>query len=501
MPFLFGGPDLSEPMAREAGPAARDHRQLRRVQLLFDRLTPWAICWMAGRDAHASNAGQAPLWYSVAAFLWSAGGTPHPSFGQAPPLTSGRRTWERPQRIRPRECIRMGTTIRARRLWDGDAGQSGPVTVRVEGDRIRRVAKDGQDVPRDGDEFHDCGDATILPGLVDMHTHLGINHQIGDIKTQMTDPPGRHVAAGVQSLRTDLESGVTTAKLNGDRELYDIQVRDAIRERVVRGPRLAVSGRGIKSSRCTGGVVATCIVDDVEAIGRCVDENLAAGADWIKLFSSGSVFGVLTDVLQPYYGVPQLSVAAAKAHAAGKRMSSHCFGGEAAEACITAGVDVIDHGWLLTDWQLEAMAQQGTWLCPTVGVLTHPHGVLAHVPPGPPREEAKRRIDEVCDAIRRALRIGVPLLVGTDAMHGGLAYELATLQQLGGASDTLLKAGTGNAALALGLAGKIGAIREDAVADLLVVRGDALEDVGRLADVLLVMQAGQIVREESRAES
>jgi imidazolonepropionase-like amidohydrolase len=307
--------------------------------------------------------------------------------------------------------------------------------VEVEGDRIRLVAKDAQAVARVPGQILDFGDATILPGLIDMHTHLGINHWTGDIKVQMKDPPARHVAAGVHSLRADLESGVTTAKLNGDREFYDIQVRDAIRDGVAHGPRLAVSGRGIKSSRCTGGVVATCIVDDVEAIGRCVEQNLAGGADWIKLFSSGSVFGGLADVLQPFYGLAQLSAAASKAHAAGKRMSSHCFGGEAADACIAAGVDVIDHGWLLTDWQLEAMAKRGTWLCPTVGVLTHPEGVLGHVPPGPAREDAKRRIDEVCEVVRKALRVGVPLLVGTDAMHGGLAYELTTLRPRSGRSS------------------------------------------------------------------
>jgi imidazolonepropionase-like amidohydrolase len=386
--------------------------------------------------------------------------------------------------------------IRARHLWDGETGRTGPVSVGVEGDRVRSVGKDGAPAPAGGAEILDFDDATILPGLIDMHTHLGINHQTGDIRAQMKDPAVRHILAAVQSLRTDLESGVTTAKLNGDREFYDVQMRDAIREGSIPGPRLFVSGRGIKSSHCTGGVVATSIVDDAESVGRCVDANLAAGVDWIKLFSSGGVFGALEDALRPSYGFGQLSTAAAKAHAAGKRMSSHCFGGEAADACIEAGVDVMDHGWLLTERQLEAMAKRGMWLCQTVGVLTHPAGSLEHFPEGPRREEARRRVDAVCKVAEAALRIGVPLLAGTDAMHGELAYELATLQDLGGRPETLLAAATSNAAQVLGLAGEIGAVREGAMADLVVVRGNALADVSCLANVLMVMRAGKIVKRE-----
>jgi len=226
-----------------------------------------------------------------------------------------------------------------------------------------------------------------------------------------------------------------------------------------------------------------------------VDENLGAGADWIKLFSSGRVFGALTDVLRPSYGFDELAVAASKAHAAGKRMSSHCFGGEAADACIKASVDVLDHGWLLSDWQLETMARQGVWLCPTVSVLTHPEGTMAHVAAGPARDEARRRIDAVCEVVGKAVRGGVPLLVGTDAMHGGMADELKALQALGGDAATLLEAATGNAARALDRHGEIGTLRAGALADLVVVRGNALADVGRTADVLLVVQAGRIVRQ------
>jgi imidazolonepropionase-like amidohydrolase len=385
----------------------------------------------------------------------------------------------------------MRLELRAARLWDGHRPlHDGEARLVIAGDRVTRVGGGSAD----GVEALDLGDATILPGLVDMHTHLGINHEAGDIRAQMGDPPVRHILAGARSLRQDLLAGVTTAKLNGDRDFYDVQARQAIRDGLAEGPWLRVSGRGIKSPRCTGGVVATCVVDGPGAVGRAVDENLRAGVDWIKLFASGSVLGDRAAVLQPFYGLPELRVAVEKAHAAGKRAAVHCFGGEAADACLAAGVDQIEHGWLLSDRQLEAVARRGTWLCPTVAVVADPEGVLAHVPAGPARDEAKRRVDEVLEVARRALRSGARLVAGTDAMHGRLADELTCLQDLGGAPEDVLRMATGSAGEALDLRDDAGVLREGGPADLVAVRGNALADVRCLRDVLMVVQGGRIVR-------
>ncbi|MFA5026463.1 MAG: amidohydrolase family protein [Candidatus Methylomirabilota bacterium] len=389
----------------------------------------------------------------------------------------------------------MAIEIRARYGWDGETGGGGsPVAVTFEGGRILRRTVGAPLGGPAAERILDFGEATLLPGLVDMHTHLGINHRRGDIVGQMRDAPVPHILAGSANLTDDLRSGVTTAKLNGDRELFDVQFRQSVRDGGAEAPRLVVSGRGIKSSRCTGGVVATRIADEPAAVAECVRENLAAGVDWIKLFASGRIFGELAEVLQPYYGAPQIAVAAELAHAAGKRISVHCFGGEAADACLSAGVDAIDHGWLLTDRQLERMAARGTRLCPTLGVLTHPEGVLAHLVGGPARDAAQRRIDEIRATVGRALAAEVPLVVGTDGMHGELAYELALLQDLGGRPADLLRAATGGAAALLGSAEEIATLRPGARADLVVVAGDATADLGCLSKPLLVVKDGRIIR-------
>jgi imidazolonepropionase-like amidohydrolase len=389
----------------------------------------------------------------------------------------------------------MTIEIRARHCWDGQAAHRGTaVAVAVEGERITRVSV-GAPLPGPAAErILDFGEATILPGLVDMHTHFGINHQTGDIVGQMRDAAVRHILGGAVSLWDDLTAGVTTAKLNGDRDLYDLQMRDAVRDGAAEGPRLFVSGRGIKSSRCTGGVVASRIADGPEAVARAVYENLDAGADWIKLFVSGRLFGERAEVLRPAYEPAEIAAGVELARAAGKRISVHCFGGEAADACLEAGVDVVDHGWLLSAAQLEVMGTRGIWLCPTLGVLTHPEGILAHLVDGPAREAARRRIDETREVLRQALTAGVPLLAGTDAMHGGLAFELAELQGLGGRPDALLRAATANPAALLGLAGEIGALREGARADVMVAAGDATAELARLSSVLLVLKGGRIIR-------
>ncbi|HWU37786.1 MAG TPA: amidohydrolase family protein, partial [Candidatus Acidoferrum sp.] len=165
--------------------------------------------------------------------------------------------------------------VTARRLFDG-SGLSliENAAVLIRDDRIHWVGSAAA-APAPPDEPRiDLGDATILPGLIDMHNHLRISHADGDLPGQMRDSEAAYVLHGLRNLETNLRAGVTTMKLNGDRAFLDVQMREAIKSRLARGPRLFVAGKGIKSSRCTGGVVATAICDDPEAIRGAVRENI-----------------------------------------------------------------------------------------------------------------------------------------------------------------------------------------------------------------------------------
>jgi imidazolonepropionase-like amidohydrolase len=281
-------------------------------------------------------------------------------------------------------------------------------------------------------------------------------------------------------------------KSNGDRNYYDVQMREALKAGLARGPRLLVAGKAIKSSRCSGGVVGTAICDEPEAIRRAVQDNAQAGVDFIKLFATGSVLGPREEVLAPAYSAEEIQAAADAAHASGRLIAAHCHGGPAADACVEAGVDILEHGSLLTRPQLEQMAERGTWLCLTLGVLLHPNGDMAERLKAPGADAVKRRIDEVLAAAGEALRVGVRYVLGTDAVHGGLPFELQAIERLGARPADALRAVTSRAAAALKRPEDLGVIRPGALADLIAVPGDPLESLAWLDRVCWIMQGGTV---------
>jgi imidazolonepropionase-like amidohydrolase len=383
--------------------------------------------------------------------------------------------------------------ITARRLFDGSgSAMAEDAAVIVRRDRIDWVghARDLAEPP--AESRLDLGDVTLLPGLIDMHNHLRISHAEGELPRQMRDSDVAYVLHGVRLLEINLRSGVTTMKMNGDRAFLDVQMREALKAGLARGPRLFVAGKGIKSSRCTGGVVATAICDGPQAIRRAVRENVEGGADFIKIFASGRILGPREEVLRPAYSPDEIQAAAEEAHGNGRMIVAHCHGGPAADACIQAGVDILEHGWLLSREQMARMADRGTWLCITLGVLLHPHGHLEQHLRGPEGNAVRQRLDEIQETMAGALASGVRYVLGTDAVHGCLAFELQFLERLGGRPTDLLRAATALAAEALGRVDDLGIAKPGAYADLIAVQGNPLTSLSGLDRVTWVMQGGQV---------
>ncbi len=181
-----------------------------------------------------------------------------------------------------------------------------------------------------------------------------------------------------------------------------------------------------------------------------------------------------------------------EAHRAGRMIVAHCHGGPAADACIQAGVDILEHGWLLSRDQLARMAERGTWLCITLGVLLHPQGDMEHRLQGPEADGVKRRLEEIQQTMADALASGVRYVLGTDAVHGGLAFELQALERLGARPADLLRAATSMAGEALRQANELGRIRPGALADLMAVEDSPLDSLACLERVAWIMQGGQL---------
>lgn len=239
----------------------------------------------------------------------------------------------------------MFIAIRARRVIDGTGRP--PIdhgVVVIEGDRIRAVGRQADVAIPQGAEIIDCGTQTVLPGFVDAHSHASIIPGLGDQIGQLRQPPAPQVLRAVQNLRTDLKSGVTTMRVVGEEHFIDIDLRNAIAEGRLPGPRLRVATRPITARNGHG--AALTYSDGEDEIRKHIRENVAAGCDLIKLFMTGGVSSKGTAARWYAYSRHEVEVAVEEAHRNSKPVAVHAHGGPGVRICVEAGVDTIEHGKL-----------------------------------------------------------------------------------------------------------------------------------------------------------
>ncbi|HET7265491.1 MAG TPA: amidohydrolase family protein [bacterium] len=333
---------------------------------------------------------------------------------------------------------------------------------------------------------------TLLPGLVDFHTHAGIDTRRGDLRGQAHAPGPVAAGEAVGRLQDDLRAGVTTARLCGDIGGLDLRLRAQIEAGRVVGPRLFVAGRAIKSSRGGGGAVVSVTTDDPEEIGRAVERNLAEGVDLVKLFVSDGVGDPAQEPTTCYYGEAHVAAAARRAHAAGRPVAAHLLGGAGVATAIGGGLDVLEHGWFLTDADLDLIARSGTLITLTLGVLCGPH---AHAFGDVTEERARleRLGRDACETARKVIARRLRYVLGTDAVHGRLADEAVWAVTLGETPMRAIRAATAWPAAALGAGDRLGTLEPGKVADVIAVEGDPLADVRALGRVRMVVRDGRIV--------
>src|SRR5579859_4523203 len=361
-------------------------------------------------------------------------------------------------------------------------------------------------VPADAERI-ELPNATVLPGLIDAHTHLTFDPKFGYERLAISVP--RETLTGAKNARVTLLAGFTTVRNVGAGGYSDVALRDAINAGDLPGPRMLVSGPalGITGGHCDNNMLpfeyhatGDGVADGVAAVQHKVRENIKYKADLIKICATGGVLSLGDNPQASQYTLEEMKAIVADAHRLGRRVAAHAHGAEGIRWAAEAGVDSIEHGSYIDDAAIAMMKEHGTYLVPTLylGDWMIDNAGLTHLPP-PLLAKAQVVIPAARKNITHAFANGVKVAFGTDAAvypHGMNAHEFAVMVRLGLTPLQAIQAATINAADLLGWSGKVGTLEAGAWADLVAVDGDPLKDVTTLERVKFVMKGGEIVKNE-----
>ena len=404
--------------------------------------------------------------------------------------------------------IRAGTLIDPRA---GTVKHNQIITIR--GDRVESVGEASGTNPPAGATVIDLSNATVLPGLVDSHTHIflqGEDPALGGYDVQLLKYPIAYRAArATVSVRRALEQGFTTLRdLETEGAGYgDVGIKQAIEEGYIPGPRLFVSTRAIST---TGGYPlegyapeievpkGVQIIDGPVQARKAAREQLDHGADWIKVYMTHrSWVGKSGELIsQPTLTVEELKAIVDETHGWQKKVACHAYGGEGLHRALDGGCDSIEHGLELDDAAVAQMKKQGTWYCPTISVYYY-DWAPENTPAG---QRDRKRASEHAVSFQKAMKAGLKIVYGTDA--GGfkwtdpMSQDFPRMVSLGMSPMDAIRSATVSAAEMLDMTGQIGVIAPGAFADVVAVSGNPLRDVKELGRVRFVMKGGQVYKND-----
>lgn len=392
--------------------------------------------------------------------------------------------------------------LRAARMLDVQTGRIvSPVVVVIENDRIKSINPAA--VPRG--QLIDLGNVTLLPGFMDMHTHLSFDIEGNWLHRSVTDTAGDNALRGARNARTTLMAGFTTVRDLGASDFVDVALMRAIDKDFVPGPRMFPAGHsiGITGGHCdTTGYIPGVrergpeagVADGSEAVLRAVRYQIKHGAKVIKVCATAGVLSLEGPVGAQQLSHAELRTIVEEAARHGLKVAAHAHGTEGIIAAVKAGVASIDHGSMLNDEAIRLMKERGTYLVPTSYLA---QAIQLDALPPPIRAKAEYILPRARQSLRLAIRSGVKIAFGTDAAvypHGHNAREFSVLVESGMTPVDAIRTATVNGADLLGVSDR-GNIAPGLLADIVAVPGNPLDNVRVLEDVRFVMKGGQIYKQ------
>ncbi|MCC5869073.1 MAG: amidohydrolase family protein [Gammaproteobacteria bacterium] len=403
--------------------------------------------------------------------------------------------------------------IHAERLIDGVSARArGPVTVHVREGRIVGLA-DGYIEATQGQQLIDLRGHTLMPGLMDMHTHL--TSEFGPqsyVEPFRLNPADIAYQAAVNARKT-LDAGFTTVRDLGDRHNVSISLRNAINSGAVVGPRIHTAAKSIAT---TGGHADPTngwaehiryapgptegVINGTAQAREAVRQRYKDGADLIKVTATGGVLSVAASGDNPQFMDDELAEIVATARDYGFQVAAHAHGRDGMLRAVLAGVDSIEHGTYMDDEVMAAMKRQGTWYVPTIlaGRWVAEQAEVDGFFPEIVRAKARTIGPLIQDTFARAYRSGVSIVFGTDtgvSPHGDNHREFGLMVEAGMPPMEAIQSATSVAARFLGVDDQLGSVEEGMLADLVAVPGNPLEDISRMGEVAFVMKDGHIYRQ------
>lgn len=365
--------------------------------------------------------------------------------------------------------------------------------ILINGNLIEAVGKLEEFEGIENIDILDYSNYYIIPGLIDSHTHLSITPSEGSQIAQMKMPGQRNILRSIPNIKKSLKSGVTTMRIMGEENHIDIDLKNAIEEQLIEGPRLLVSGIGIAATHAHG--AALTFSDGVEGIRKTARANFAKGADLLKIFITGGVSSTTGGLNYYTYSLEEIKTAVDEADRVGKYVAAHAHGGKGVDLCIEAGIRNIEHGCQLNEEQIEKIVKHNMWITGTFTILLHSEGIEKTDMKNNPiiREKILKARETVADTYKKIIQSGAKVTLGTDSMHGYLYYEAKCYRELGASTEEALLAVTKKAAESCCIDNQLGTLEKGKLADFVILGKNPLEDISNLKYVTAVYKEGKEV--------